>query len=86
MARLDALARFSADADGLTRLYLTPAHAEAAAKWPPGWRRPAWTPGSTPHARRRPLRGRDARAPTLLLGSHIDTVRNAGRYDGNLAS
>ncbi len=25
-------------------------------------------------------------APTLLLGSHIDTVRNAGRYDGNLAS
>jgi allantoate deiminase len=25
-----------------------------------------------------------ARAPTLLLGSHIDTVRNAGKYDGNL--
>ena len=23
-------------------------------------------------------------APALLLGSHIDTVRNAGRYDGNL--
>lgn len=23
-------------------------------------------------------------APALLLGSHLDTVRNAGRYDGML--
>jgi allantoate deiminase len=26
----------------------------------------------------------DPRAPTLLLGSHLDTVRDAGRYDGPL--
>jgi allantoate deiminase len=27
--------------------------------------------------------GRRAGAPALMLGSHIDTVRDAGRYDGN---
>lgn len=26
----------------------------------------------------------EAGAPALLLGSHLDTVRNAGRYDGML--
>jgi N-carbamoyl-L-amino-acid hydrolase len=30
------------------------------------------------------LRGTDPRAPRLLTGSHYDTVRNAGRYDGRL--
>ena len=29
-------------------------------------------------------RGTDAGAPRLLTGSHYDTVRNAGRYDGRL--
>lgn len=29
-------------------------------------------------------RGTDATAPRLLTGSHYDTVRNAGRYDGRL--
>jgi allantoate deiminase len=28
--------------------------------------------------------GAEPDAPALLLGSHIDTVRNAGKYDGNL--
>lgn len=85
MARLAALARISADPDGLTRLYLTPAHAQAT-RQVAAWmgeagmevrldaaatvvgRYEAATPG----------------APTLFLGSHIDTVRNAGHYDGNL--
>ncbi|HLJ69987.1 MAG TPA: allantoate amidohydrolase, partial [Roseiarcus sp.] len=30
--------------------------------------------------------GKTAGAPALMLGSHIDTVRNAGRYDGNLGA
>ena len=30
------------------------------------------------------LAGRDPEAPSLLLGSHLDTVRDAGRYDGIL--
>ena len=28
--------------------------------------------------------GMRAGLPALLIGSHIDTVRNAGKYDGNL--
>src|SRR6185295_1016138 len=28
--------------------------------------------------------GSDARAPRLLTGSHYDTVRNGGKYDGRL--
>ena len=28
--------------------------------------------------------GDDAHAPRLLTGSHYDTVRNAGKYDGRL--
>src|SRR5262249_1036079 len=30
--------------------------------------------------------GKKPGAPALMLGSHIDTVRNAGRYDGNLGA
>ncbi len=85
MARLDDLARFSADADGLNRLYLTPAHAAAAARQVAAWmEEPDDDPARRRRDRGRPLRGGGAGAPTLLLGSHIDTVRHAGRYDGNL--
>ena len=31
-------------------------------------------------------RARASRAPALMVGSHIDTVRDAGRYDGNLGA
>ncbi len=85
MARLDALARFSADPDGLTRLYLTPAHAEAA-RQVAAWMEEAGMSVRLDAAAT--VVGRYEAAtpgtPTLLLGSHIDTVRNAGRYDGNL--
>ena len=33
---------------------------------------------------RRALRGRAPGSPRLVLGSHLDTVRNAGKYDGML--
>ncbi|WP_208642300.1 allantoate amidohydrolase [Methylobacterium terrae] len=85
MARLDELARASADPDGLTRLYLTPAHAAAARQVT------AWMEEAGMSVRRDAAATVIGRyeaaipgAPTLLLGSHIDTVRNAGRYDGNL--
>ncbi|UHC18107.1 allantoate amidohydrolase [Methylobacterium currus] len=85
MARLDDLARFSADADGLTRLYLTPAHA-GAARQVAAWMEEAGM--STRLDAAATVVGRyeaaTPSAPTLLLGSHIDTVRHAGRYDGNL--
>ncbi len=87
-AMLDALAAISADPDRLTRLYLTDAHRRAAMLVADWMRtagldvrmdasgtirgvRPAGIGG--PHAGRR-----------LLLGSHIDTVFDAGKYDGNL--
>ena len=86
MARLDELGRVSDEAHALTRLYLSPAH-KAAVGLVGGWMEQA---GMSVHLdAAATLVGRwegDAGpgAPTLLLGSHIDTVRDAGKYDGNL--
>ena len=82
MARLDRLARCS-DGPGLTRLYLSPAHADAV-RMVSGWMRDAGLAvrldaAATLIGERAGLR---ADAPMLLMGSHIDTVRDAGRYDG----
>ncbi len=83
MARLDALACCT-DASGmLTRLYLTPAH-QASIALVRGWMQQAGLvtrvdPAATLVGR---LEGTDRAAPVLLIGSHLDTVRDAGRYDG----
>jgi allantoate deiminase len=86
MRRLDELARFSSDAGALTRLYLTPQH-KAAALQVMAWMREAGMAASIDAigntVGRYEAEGGPG-APALLLGSHIDTVRNAGRYDGNL--
>jgi allantoate deiminase len=85
---IDALAAISADTGRLTRLYLTPEHKQAAAlvgRWmeeaglsvrmdAAGTMRGALPPG-------RPGRSGNK---TLLIGSHIDTVIDGGRFDGNL--
>lgn len=85
MERLDALARFSDDADGLTRLYLSPAHKHAADALA-GWMREVGM--AVRMDALGTLVGRyeaaSPDAPALLIGSHIDTVRNAGKYDGAL--
>lgn len=83
LSRLDDLARFSSMPGGLTRLYLTPEH-KRAADAVSAWMVEAGLSVHLDHAgtvcgRRE---GPSASAPTLLLGSHIDTVRNAGKYDG----
>ena len=86
MQRLDALARFSSDGpERLTRLYLTPEHRAATAQIGI-WMREAglavaMDAAGTLTGR---LEGASPDAPVLLLGSHIDSVRNAGKYDGNL--
>jgi allantoate deiminase len=85
MRRLDELARYS-DAPGhLTRLYLTPAHKAAAAQVQ------AWMEDAGLGTRIDAVgnvvgryEGMESNAPALLIGSHIDTVRNAGKYDGAL--
>jgi allantoate deiminase len=83
--RIGELARISDDPDRLTRLYLSPSH-KRAADLVAQWMREAGMgvridatgnvigrrEGSTPNA------------PALLIGSHIDTVRDAGRFDGCL--
>lgn len=85
MARLDALAAFSAEDGALTRLCFSPQH-RAAADQLMEWMRTAGMsvrldPAGTVAGR---YEGAQSGAPALLLGSHIDTVRNAGKYDGNL--
>lgn len=85
MDRLAELALFSDDADGLTRLYLSPSHKRAADALA-GWMRDAGLDvrldavGSLIGR----YEGAIAAAPALLVGSHIDTVRQAGKYDGAL--
>jgi allantoate deiminase len=83
--RLVELAAVSDDPGALTRLYLGPAHRTAAdlvAKW---MREAGMTTridalGSVVGR----YRGRDSGPLTLILASHIDTVRDAGRFDGAL--
>lgn len=85
LALADELARHSEAGDHLTCTYLTPAH-HAAASQLLHWMREAGLhgeidaaanvigryPSETPHAK------------TLIVGSHYDTVRNGGKYDGRL--
>ena len=84
MARLDELAGLSSDAGALTRLYLTPEHKAAAVKVT-DWMEDAGMAASIDAVGNVVGRyaGSTADARTLILGSHIDTVRDAGRYDGN---
>jgi allantoate deiminase len=84
MARLDAFAAFTDDPPRLTRLFLSDAHRRAAQAFI-GWSAEAGLqaridPAGNVVAR---YEGKRAGAPALMLGSHIDTVRDAGRYDGN---
>jgi allantoate deiminase len=84
-ARLAELAALSDEAGRLTRIYLGPAHRRAT-DLVGFWMREAGM-----KARLDPLANVTGRyeaaggaAPALLIGSHIDSVRNAGRYDGPL--
>ncbi len=84
-ARLADLATISDEPDRLTRLYLSPAHRKAA-DLVAGWMREA---GMTTRIDAMAsvigrLEASDGGTKTLLIGSHIDTVRDAGRFDGTL--
>ncbi|MGI4942476.1 MAG: allantoate amidohydrolase [Janthinobacterium lividum] len=83
MARLAHLAAFTSTSGSLTRLFLTPAH-KAAAEQVAAWMRDAGLQAGIDaigNVVGRTHPDGDGR-PVLLLGSHIDTVRQAGRYDG----
>jgi allantoate deiminase len=83
--RLAELAALSDEPGRLTRLYLSPAHRRAV-DLVSYWMRDAGM-----SVRLDPLasvvgryEAQDGGAQTLLIGSHIDSVRNAGRFDGPL--
>jgi allantoate deiminase len=85
MLRLDALGAITETPGMLTRRYLTPAHV-AAMEQVQAWMREVGlaTRVDTLGTVIGRYEGRTAGAPALLLGSHIDTVVDAGRYDGAL--
>ena len=87
-AMIDALATISAEPDKLTRLFLSPEHKRAAALVGEWMRRAGLTVRMDAVGTMHGLlpAGRDGpRAhKRLLVGSHLDTVVDGGRFDGNL--
>ena len=83
MARCDELATCSEDPDRLTRPFASGAMRRAH-ELVGGWMREAGMEVRRDNIGN--LRGRIGApgAPTLLLGSHLDSVRGAGKYDGPL--
>jgi allantoate deiminase len=86
LQRCDELATHSSLPDGLIeRVYLSPEHAAVNAL-AAGWMRAAgmttWQDAAGNQCGR--LEGATPGLPALLLGSHLDTVPSAGRYDGIL--
>ena len=83
--RLDELGRVSDEAGRLTRTFLSPAMRRANALVG-GWMREAGLAvrvDATGNLIGR-LEAKTSGAKTLLLGSHLDTVRDAGKFDGAL--
>ncbi|MDP8919298.1 MAG: M20/M25/M40 family metallo-hydrolase, partial [Pseudomonadota bacterium] len=85
MAMIDELARHSDEPGRLTRLYLSDAHRRAAEATlglmqDAGLNAHIDALGSVIGR----IEGTDPDAPALIIGSHIDSVVDAGRYDGNL--
>ncbi|MGH8724862.1 MAG: Zn-dependent hydrolase, partial [Burkholderiales bacterium] len=85
MQRCDALARHSELAGGLTRVFLSP-QARAASEQVLGWMREAGMQARLDAIGNATARyeGERPGLPCLMLGSHLDTVRDAGKYDGML--
>jgi allantoate deiminase len=85
MQRCAALARHSELAGGLTRVFLSPEGLAASADVL-GWMREAGMQAAVDALGNVSGRYEAARpgAPCVMLGSHLDTVRDAGRYDGML--
>jgi allantoate deiminase len=85
MQRLDALAALTSDPPRLTRVFLSDEHRRAnelVAGWmgEAGMRARVDAIGNVTGR----VDGTSRGLPALMLGSHLDTVRDAGRYDGML--
>lgn len=85
MQQAEQLAQYSAMQDGLTRAYLTPEHQQAhqqIALWMEQAGLQTWQDSVGNQWGRKV--STNPRLPALIIGSHSDTVANAGKYDGNL--
>jgi len=85
MRRCEELGRVSDDAGCLTRTFHSPAMRRAnrlVGSWMRGAGMEVREDAAFNLIGRRPSRKRGAKS--LVIGSHLDTVRNAGRYDGPL--
>jgi allantoate deiminase len=85
MALIDELAQHTDEPGRITRLYLSRSHRTAAEATREMMRRAGMETsidalGSVVGR----IPGADADSPALIIGSHIDSVVDAGRYDGNL--
>ena len=85
LARCAELDRFTSMPGALERVYLSPEHRAAndlVAQWMEKAGLHAWQDAAGNQCGRR--EGFTAGLPALLLGSHLDTVPDAGSYDGML--
>lgn len=85
MQQADQLAQFSAMQGGITRAYLTPEHKLAhqqIAQWMQHAGLDSWQDSVGNQWGRKV--SSNPTLPTLIIGSHSDTVINSGKYDGNL--
>ena len=85
LERCTELDRFSSLRTALERVHLSPEHASAnalTARWMEEAGLRTWTDAAGNICGRR--EGREPGLPALLLGSHLDTVPDAGSYDGML--
>jgi allantoate deiminase len=85
MDRCEQLATISSRLDRLERVHLSPEHKAAnalIAEWMTEAGLSTWQDAAGNQCGR--LEGREPGLPALLIGSHIDTVPDAGRYDGML--
>ncbi|GAA1704035.1 allantoate amidohydrolase [Microbacterium sediminicola] len=86
MARCDELARVTAAPGSIERVYLSPEHARVnrlAAEWMREVGMRSWQDAAgNQMGRIERASDPDPAAPALMLGSHLDTVRDAGRFDG----
>jgi allantoate deiminase len=85
MQRCDRLAEISAGPDLLERVHLSPEHRlanDVVAGWMTEAGLTTWQDAGGNQCGR--IEGAEPGLPALLIGSHLDTVRDAGRYDGML--
>jgi allantoate deiminase len=83
LLRIEALAAISEAPDRLTRIFLSPEHRRANALVQ-SWMREAGMAVRSDAVGNIIGRYEGSGSPALVLGSHLDTVRDAGKYDGML--